>query len=155
MFFPPWTQWRGKLSFTLQLTCNISSSWSFGWDLLSTMNHCHRRPLLSQEDNNDVVSNYFSKKQKGVGLLSVFNKVHSCMSPASPFPFVPFQIKEFGDLIWNNAVFGVRLWAIVQCTYIIGYVWFTIASLWIWGFTYYAKWRGGKLKFDFVHTFSF
>jgi hypothetical protein len=33
-----------------------------------------RRPLLSHEDN-DVVSNYFSKKQKGYGLLSVFNKV--------------------------------------------------------------------------------
>ena len=30
---------------------------------------------MSHEDNNDVVSNYFSKKQKGVGLLSVFNKV--------------------------------------------------------------------------------
>ena len=32
-----------------------------------------RRPLLSED--NDVVSNYFSGKKKGYGLLSAFNKV--------------------------------------------------------------------------------
>jgi hypothetical protein len=45
------------------------------------MNTMERRPLLSQEDNNDVVSNYFSKKQKGYGLLSVFNKVKDSVTP--------------------------------------------------------------------------
>ena len=37
------------------------------------------RPLLSGE--NDVVSNYFSKKQKGYGLLSVFNSVKDSLTP--------------------------------------------------------------------------
>merc|ERR1712037_880107 len=66
--------WLVPFSFFVSLSANEN--------VLPTMNTMERRPLLSQEDNNDVVSNYFSKKQKGVGLLSVFNK-----------------IKEFGDLI--------------------------------------------------------
>eukprot|EP00091_Calanus_sinicus_P007579 TRINITY_DN18690_c0_g1_i1.p1 TRINITY_DN18690_c0_g1~~TRINITY_DN18690_c0_g1_i1.p1 ORF type:complete len:178 (-),score=23.71 TRINITY_DN18690_c0_g1_i1:393-860(-) len=39
-----------------------------------------RRPLMSED--NDVVSNYFSKKQKGYGLLSVFNSVKDTVTPS-------------------------------------------------------------------------
>ena len=102
-----------------------------------------RRPLLSQEDNNDVVSNYFSKKQKGVGLLSVFNKVAPARLQTRPF-FPPFQIKEFGDFIWTYSVFGVRLLYIVFN----GYDWFTIASLLILDVLYRVE--GGKVAFYFV-----
>jgi len=40
-----------------------------------------RSPLLSPGDD-DVVSNYFNKKQKGVGLLSVFNNLKDSVTPA-------------------------------------------------------------------------
>jgi len=39
-----------------------------------------RRPLMSED--NDVVTNYFSKKQKGYGLLSVFNSVKDSVTPS-------------------------------------------------------------------------
>jgi len=65
--------WLVPFSFFVSLSANEN--------VLPTMNTMERRPLLSQEDNNDVVSNYFSKKQKGVGLLSVFNKVKDSVTP--------------------------------------------------------------------------
>ena len=46
-------------------------------NVLPTLNE--RRPLISGD--NDVVSNYFSKKQKGVGLLSMFNSVKESLLP--------------------------------------------------------------------------
>ena len=33
-------------------------------------------------EDNDVVSNYFSKKQKGYGLLSIFNSVKDSVTPS-------------------------------------------------------------------------
>jgi len=39
-----------------------------------------RRPLLSED--NDVVSNYFSKKEKKYGLLSVFNSIKDTVTPS-------------------------------------------------------------------------
>jgi len=39
-----------------------------------------RRHLMAED--NDVVSNYFSKKQKGYGLLSVFNSVKDSVTPS-------------------------------------------------------------------------
>merc|ERR1719228_321547 len=39
-----------------------------------------RRHLMAEE--NDVVSNYFSKKQKGYGLLSIFNTVKDSVTPS-------------------------------------------------------------------------
>lgn len=39
-----------------------------------------RRPLLSED--NDLVSNYFSKKEKKYGLLSVFNSMKDTLTPA-------------------------------------------------------------------------
>jgi len=65
--------WLVPFSFFVSLSANEN--------VLPTMNTMERRPLLSQEDNNDVVSNYFSKKQKGYGLLSVFNKVKDSVTP--------------------------------------------------------------------------
>jgi len=41
-----------------------------------------RRPLMSSPEDNDVVTNYFSKKQKGYGLLSVFNSVKDTVTPS-------------------------------------------------------------------------
>merc|ERR1712243_526868 len=66
--------WLVPFSFFVSLSANEN--------VLPTMNTMERRPLISQEDNNDVVSNYFSKKQKGVGLLSVFNKVKDSVTPS-------------------------------------------------------------------------
>merc|ERR1719339_579201 len=51
--------WLVPFSFFVSLSANEN--------VLPTMNTMERRPLLSQEEDNDVVSNYFSKKQKGVG----------------------------------------------------------------------------------------
>ena len=39
-----------------------------------------RRHLMAED--NDVVSNYFSKKQKGYGLLSIFNSVKDSVTPS-------------------------------------------------------------------------
>merc|ERR1712083_485012 len=39
-----------------------------------------RRQLMAED--NDVVSNYFSKKQKGYGLLSIFNSVKDSVTPS-------------------------------------------------------------------------
>jgi len=59
--------WLVPFSFFVSLSANEN--------VLPTMATMERRPLLSPGEDNDVVSNYFSKKQKGFGLLSVFNKV--------------------------------------------------------------------------------
>ena len=85
--------WLGPFAFFVSLSANEN--------VLPTINE--RRPLLS--DENDVVSNYFSKKQKGVymymrnieysnrsilfsytsipgvGLLSMFNSVKDSLAP--------------------------------------------------------------------------
>jgi len=61
--------WLVPFSFFVSLSANEN--------VLPTLNE--RRPLLSEE--NDVVSNYFSKKQKGYGLLSVFNSVKDTLTP--------------------------------------------------------------------------
>merc|ERR1719402_1513782 len=39
-----------------------------------------RRHLMAED--NDVVSNYFNKKQKGYGLLSIFNSVKDSVTPS-------------------------------------------------------------------------
>jgi len=61
--------WLVPFAFFVSLSANEN--------VLPTINE--RRPLLS--DENDVVSNYFSKKQKGVGLLSMFNSVKDSLAP--------------------------------------------------------------------------
>ncbi|XP_023346292.1 protein TEX261 [Eurytemora carolleeae] len=40
------------------------------------------RSSYSSPGEDDVVSNYFSKKQKGVGLLSVFNSIKDSVTPS-------------------------------------------------------------------------
>jgi len=61
--------WLVPFSFFVSLSANEN--------VLPTLNE--RRPLISGD--NDVVSNYFSKKQKGVGLLSMFNSVKESLLP--------------------------------------------------------------------------
>ena len=61
--------WLVPFSFFVSLSANEN--------VLPTLSES--RPLLSRE--NDVVSNYFSNKQKGVGLLSVFNSVKDTLTP--------------------------------------------------------------------------
>ena len=61
--------WLVPFAFFMSLSANEN--------VLPTVNE--RRPLLS--DDNDVVTNYFSKKQKGVGLLSMFNSVKDSLTP--------------------------------------------------------------------------
>ena len=61
--------WLLPFAFFVSLSANEN--------VLPTVNE--RRPLLS--DDNDVVTNYFSKKQKGVGLLSMFNSVKDSLTP--------------------------------------------------------------------------
>jgi len=61
--------WLVPFAFFVSLSANEN--------VLPTVNE--RRPLLS--DDNDVVTNYFSKKQKGVGLLSMFNSVKDSLTP--------------------------------------------------------------------------
>ena len=61
--------WLVPFAFFVSLSANEN--------VLPTTNE--RRPLLS--DDNDVVTNYFSKKQKGVGLLSMFNSVKDSLTP--------------------------------------------------------------------------
>ena len=61
--------WLVPIAFFVSLSANEN--------VLPTVNE--RRPLLS--DDNDVVTNYFSKKQKGVGLLSMFNSVKDSLTP--------------------------------------------------------------------------
>ncbi len=60
--------WLVPFAFFVSLSANEN--------VLPTVNE--RRPLLS--DDNDVVTNYFSKKQKGVGLLSMFNSVKDSLT---------------------------------------------------------------------------
>jgi hypothetical protein len=62
--------WLVPFAFFVSLSANEN--------VLPTVNE--RRPLLS--DDNDVVTNYFSKKQKGVGLLSMFNSVKGSLTPS-------------------------------------------------------------------------
>jgi len=61
--------WLVPFAFFVSLSANEN--------VLPTLNE--RRPLLNEE--NDVVSNYFSKKQKGYGLLSMFNSVKDTITP--------------------------------------------------------------------------
>ena len=61
--------WLVPFAFFVSLSANEN--------VLPTVNE--RRPLLS--DDNDVVTNYFSKKQKGYGLLSMFNSVKDSLTP--------------------------------------------------------------------------
>ena len=61
--------WLVPFSFFVSLSANEN--------VLPTLSES--RPLLSGE--NDVVSNYFSKKQKGYGLLSAFNSVKDTLTP--------------------------------------------------------------------------
>ena len=62
--------WLVPFAFFVSLSANEN--------VLPTINE--RRPLMSED--NDVVSNYFSKKQKGYGLLSVFNSVKDTVTPS-------------------------------------------------------------------------
>merc|ERR1719315_955766 len=57
-------QWLVPFAFFVSLSANEN--------VLPTM--AERSPLMSPGDD-DVVSNYFNKKQKGVGLLSMFNSL--------------------------------------------------------------------------------
>jgi len=61
--------WLVPFAFFVSLSANEN--------VLPTFNES--RPLLSED--NDLVSNYFSKKQKGYGLLSVFNSVKESLTP--------------------------------------------------------------------------
>jgi len=61
--------WLVPFAFFVSLSANEN--------VLPTLNE--NRPLLSED--NDLVSNYFSKKQKGYGLLSVFNSVKESLTP--------------------------------------------------------------------------
>ena len=61
--------WLVPFSFFVSLSANEN--------VLPTFNET--RPLMAGE--NDVVSNYFSKKQKGYGLLSMFNSVKESLVP--------------------------------------------------------------------------
>ncbi len=61
--------WLLPFSFFVSLSANEN--------VLPTLSES--RPLLSGE--NDVVSNYFSNKQKGYGLLSVFKSVKDNLTP--------------------------------------------------------------------------
>jgi uncharacterized protein YacL len=69
--------WLVPFAFFVSLSANEN--------VLPTMSTMERRPLLSSDsdsrDQQDVVSNYFSKKQKGFGLLSVFAKVKDSVTP--------------------------------------------------------------------------
>jgi len=61
--------WLVPFAFFVSLSANEN--------VLPTLNE--NRPLLTED--NDLVSNYFSKKQKGYGLLSVFNSVKESLTP--------------------------------------------------------------------------
>jgi len=68
-------QWLVPFCFFVSLSANEN--------VLPTL--AERTPLLSPGED-DVVSNYFKKKQKGVGLLSAFNAIKDTVTPAkSPF----------------------------------------------------------------------
>jgi len=64
--------WLVPFAFFVSLSANEN--------VLPTMNSLERSPLL-QSDTKDVVSSYFSNKQKGVGLLQVFAKVKDSVTP--------------------------------------------------------------------------
>jgi len=64
-------QWLVPFAFFVSLSANEN--------VLPTM--AERSPLMSPGDD-DVVSNYFNKKQKGVGLLSMFNSLKDTVTPA-------------------------------------------------------------------------
>merc|ERR1712050_128548 len=61
--------WLVPFSFFVSLSANEN--------VLPTLSEA--RHLMSED--NDVVSNYFSKKQKGYGLLSIFNTVKDSVTP--------------------------------------------------------------------------
>merc|ERR1719187_259785 len=69
--------WLVPFAFFVSLSANEN--------VLPTMSTMERRPLLSSDSDprhqQDVVSNYFSKKQKGYGLLAAFNKVKDTVTP--------------------------------------------------------------------------
>jgi len=62
--------WLVPFTFFVSLSANEN--------VLPTM--AERRPLLS--DDNDVVSNYFSKREKKYGLLTVFNSIKDTVTPS-------------------------------------------------------------------------
>ena len=64
-------QWLVPFAFFVSLSANENVLPTFA----------ERSPLLSPGDD-DVVSNYFNKKQKGVGLLSVFNSIKDTVTPS-------------------------------------------------------------------------
>jgi len=64
-------QWLVPFAFFVSLSANEN--------VLPTM--AERSPLMSPGDD-DVVSNYFNKKQKGVGLLSMFNSLKDTVTPS-------------------------------------------------------------------------
>lgn len=66
-------QWLVPFAFFVSLSANEN--------VLPTFNE--RSPLLSHGDD-DVVSNYFNKKQKGVGLLSLFQNAKDSLTPSKP-----------------------------------------------------------------------
>jgi len=65
-------QWLVPFAFFVSLSANENVLPTFA----------ERSPLMSPGEDNDVVSNYFSKKQKGVGLLSFFNTVKDSITPS-------------------------------------------------------------------------
>jgi len=70
-------QWLAPFAFFVSLSVNENV-------LPMTSRGSERSPLLSPGDD-DVVSNYFNKKQKGVGLLSVFNSIKDSVTPAKTY----------------------------------------------------------------------
>ena len=111
MFYPPVTNlllpqvmayftvcmWLVPFSFFVSLSANEN--------VLPTLSES--RPLLSRE--NDVVSNYFSNKQKGVGLLSVFNSVKDTLTPGKG-QFKSYWLEINAILILITTVF------VISCT---------------------------------------
>jgi len=66
-------QWLVPFAFFVSLSANEN--------VLPTLSE--RSPLLSPGDD-DIVSNYFNKNKKGVGLLQVFNNIKESVTPAKP-----------------------------------------------------------------------
>ena len=85
------------------------------------------------------MSNYFSKKQKGYGLLSVFNKVVACLQ--FDFSLVPlFRLRSL--VIW----FETTLYLVSGSELLYFYIdWFYCIVM-----EYYAKWREGKVMCDII-----
>jgi hypothetical protein len=68
-------QWMVPFAFFVSLSINENVL------PMTSLGGTERSPLLSPGDD-DVVSNYFNKKQKGKGLLSVFNSLKDSVTPA-------------------------------------------------------------------------